>query len=453
MVFSAGLSGYTLNLQNIGSTSDNLNGGWGYNEVDGYLYAVRSGQKELWRVDGSGEFSQMPDPPNSIEKGSNAGDIMPSGTMIYRVDDNTMQLLDLSNANAAVDLGLLELNEDVRAVDFAFNAQDGRIYGVDSRSDRLFSVSANNGNASVGTETVQFFGPTTYTGTYGAVWFDDTGRFYIYDNNSNEISLVDLATGFSQVIAVSQDDEGGTNDGASCRGPSAIPFGTLSGNIYIDQNASDIKDAGEVNLGGGITVSVYDERNTPNDLTDDSFLKSVETFADGTFSIGDLSPGTSYRLEVDVNDTDLPAGSQIGTSNPIVGVAVTPYSDTPDQNFGFDPQESDLSLTKVAYAVGGNTVITTAAPGDVIDFVISINNSGPGSPSGVKVIEKLPSGYAYINDDAPATGDFYNSADGVWFVDEILPNTTETLRITARVLEGGDHLNVVAMYSCTKLTI
>lgn len=443
LVFSAGLTGYTLNLQDIGSTTDNLNGGWGYNEVDGYLYAVRSGKKELWRVDGAGEFTQMPDPPNSIEKGTNAGDIMPNGTMVYRVDNNTFQLLDVSNANASVDLGLLELSDNVGAVDFAYNAQDGRLYGVDSRTDQLFSVSANNGTASVGTETVQFFGPSTYAGTYGAVWFDDTGRFYIYDNGTNEISLVDLATGISQVIAVSQDEEGGTNDGASCRGPSAIPFGSLSGNIYIDQNASDVKDAGELNLGGGILIRVFDDRNTPNDLSDDVFLKSVETFADGTYSVGDLSPGTSYRLEVDVNDTDLPAGSQIGTSNPIVGVAVAPYSDTPEQNFGFDPQESDLSLTKVAYAVGGNTVITTAAPGDVIDFVISINNSGPGSPSGVTVIEKLPSGYVYINDDAPATGDYYDPDTGVWFVDEILPGTTETLRVTARVLEGGDHLNVV----------
>ena len=81
-----------------------------------------------------------------------------------------------------------------------------------------------------------------------------------------------------------------------------------------------MKDPGELNLGGGILIRVFDDRNTPNDLSDDVFLKSVETFADGTYSVGDLSPGTSYRLEVDVNDTDLPAGSQIGTSNPIVGV-------------------------------------------------------------------------------------------------------------------------------------
>ncbi|WP_283638578.1 DUF11 domain-containing protein [Marinovum algicola] len=443
LAFTAGLTGYTLNLQDIGSAGQNLNGGWGYSVVDGYLYAVRSGKRELWRVDGGGTFTRMPDPPGSIKKGTNAGDILENGVMVYKADNNTFQLLDISNADAAVDNGLLELDTNVNTVDFAYNAIDGNLYGIDGSTDRIFRVSANGGNASVGTEAVTLFGPATYTGTYGAVWFDDTGRFYIYDNNTNEIFLVDTTTGLRQLIAVSQDDEGGTNDGASCRGPSAIPYGSMSGNVYIDQDGSDAKDGAEINLGGGIAINVYDDRGTPNDITDDIFLKTVDTLADGTFNVGDLSPGTTYRVEVDVTDSDLPAGSQIGTSNPIVGVTVTPYGNTPDINFGFDPQESDLSLTKVAYANGGNTVITQAAPGDLIDFVISINNAGPGSPSGVTVIENLPSGFQYVSDDAPATGDYYDPANGVWFVDEILPGAIEELRITARVLATGNHVNSV----------
>lgn len=443
LVFTAGVSGYTLNLQDIGSAGQNLNGGWGYNEVDGYLYAIKSGKRDLWRVDGGGNFTQMPNPPGTIQKGNNAGDIMPDGTMIYKKDGNEFQLLDLADANNAIDEGLLVLDTSVNVADFAYNALDGFIYGLDATTDQAFRVSANGGNASVGSEAVQFFGPSIHSGTYGAIWFDDTGRMYAYDNNTNEIFLVDTVTGLRQLIAVSQDEEGGTNDGASCRGPSAIPYGAISGNVFIDQNGSDTKDGAEINLGGGIAIRIYDDAGTPNDLTDDTFLKSADTLADGTYTVGDLSPGSTYRVEVDVTDTDLPTGSQIGTSNPIVGVVVTPYGNTPDIDFGFDPQESDLSITKVAYNNGGNTVITQAAPGDLIDFVISINNAGPGSPSGVKVIEKLPSGFQYVSDDAPATGDFYDPVTGVWFVDEILPGAVEELRVTARVLETGNHVNSV----------
>ncbi len=443
LVFSTGLSGYTLNLQNVGSTTEDLYGGWGYSEVDGYLYAVREGQRELWRLDGSGTFAQLPDVPGSAEKGSNAGDILPSGVMIYKIDDDSYQLLDLANPNATVDLGTLELNLRVKAADIAYNEIDGLIYGIDADTGQVFRFSANNGNPSVGTETVTLFGPANYTGTFEAIWFDDAGRMYAYDNDNNGIYLIDTVTGVGQLLAISEDEEGGNNDGASCRGPSAIPYGSASGNVYIDQDGSDAKDGAEINLGGGISISVYDDRGTPNNLADDLFLKSVETLADGTYSVGDLSPGSTYRLEVDVNDTDLPPGAQIGTSNPVVGVAITPFGDTPDIDFGFDPQESDLSITKVAYNNGGNTVITQAAPGDLIDFVITVNNAGPGSPSGVTVIEKLPSGFQYVSDDAPATGDYYDPATGLWFVDEILPGAIETLRITVRMLSSGNHVNSV----------
>ena len=443
MVFTTGLTGYTLNLQDIGSAGTDLDGGWGYNELDGYIYGVKSGRKELWRVDGSGTFTRLPDPPSTIEKGGIAGDVLPNGVMVYLANNDEFQLLDLSDPNNTIDNGLLVLATPVDTTDFAFNPLDGNLYGIDGTTAQVFRVTANNGSASVGSEAVTFFGPSYYTSSYGAAWFDENGLFYIYDDITNEVFLVDIATGVRQRIAVSQNDEGGDNDGASCRGPSVIQFGTISGNVYIDQNASDEKDGAEINLGGGIAISVYDDAGTPNDLADDQFIKTVDTFADGTYQVSNLSPGSTYRVEVDVNDTDLPAGSQIGTSNPIVGVTVVANGDTSDQNFGFDPQLSDLSLVKVAYASGTNTVITTASPGDVIDWVITVNNSGPGSPSNVTVIEKLPSGFQYLTDDAPATGDYYDPDTGVWFVDEILPGTSETLTIRARVEETGVHVNTV----------
>ena len=70
--------------------------------------------------------------------------------------------------------------------------------------------------------------------------------------------------------------------------------------------------------------------------------------------------------------------------------------------------------------------------------IITVQNSGSGSPSGVKVIDRLPDGFEYVSDDAPATGDTYDPATGLWFVDEILAGTSETLTITARLRETGE---------------
>uniref|UniRef100_UPI003565340A DUF11 domain-containing protein n=1 Tax=Puniceibacterium confluentis TaxID=1958944 RepID=UPI003565340A len=180
-----------------------------------------------------------------------------------------------------------------------------------------------------------------------------------------------------------------------------------------------------------------------NDLGDDSLITSVDTQPDGTYAFVGLPSATTYRVEVDVNDADLPPGSQIGTSNPLVGVTVDSASFTVERNFGFDPQQSDLSITKQAFRAGSATVASTVVEGDVIDWVVTVSNAGPGSPSGVTVIEKIPSGFTYISDDAPATGDFYDPGTGVWFVDEILSGATETLTLRVRVEAGGDYTNIV----------
>ncbi|KKL77722.1 hypothetical protein LCGC14_2032050, partial [marine sediment metagenome] len=167
---------YSLNLVDLGSTNTNVYAGWGYNELDGYIYGVREGKGELWRVDGTGTFLKLPNFPNSAADGSNAGDILPNGMMVYVIDDGSWQLLDLADPNNPVDGGVLSLTQNVRADDIAANPVDGLIYGINSATGRIFRVSSNSGFA--GTVVVTEFGPAIYTGTYEAVFFDDSGRFY-----------------------------------------------------------------------------------------------------------------------------------------------------------------------------------------------------------------------------------------------------------------------------------
>ncbi|KKM19755.1 hypothetical protein LCGC14_1652410 [marine sediment metagenome] len=87
------------------------------------------------------------------------------------------------------------------------------------------------------------------------------------------------------------------------------------------------------------------------------------------------------------------------------------------------------------------TPITNISEGDTIDWIITITNVSGGSPSGVKVIDQIPSGFAYVSDDAPATGDTYDPNTGLWFVDELLSGASETLTITTTVLGSGDFTN------------
>lgn len=432
---------YTMAITDIGFAPRDLNSGWGFNEVDGYLYTMRPGREDVYRMDGSGTFTQSSDVAGSAADSQRAGDILPDGTMVYVQDNNTWQMVDLANYGSVFDLtdeGDLSLDRNVDVQDFAYNPVDGYFYGIDRNTDRPFKVDSNGGLP--GAVTVELFGPATYTDTYSSVWFDEDGHFFAYNQDTNALVLIDTVTGQSFFLATSPIDEGDGSDGASCRGPSPIRFASISGNVFGDDDASDIRDGSEVNLGGGIAISLYTDNGTA-DTADDIFLKSVDTLPDGTYSFDDLLTNQTYRIELDETDPDIGGGVLIGTSNPLLGVAVAPDETTTDQDFGFDPSGSDLSITKIAAATGTTTPITNVVVGDTIDWIITISNAGSGSPSSVKVIDRIPSGFAYVSDDAPATGDTYDPNTGLWFVDEILAGTSETLTITTTVLGEGSYTN------------
>lgn len=436
---SATASDYEITFQDVGTAPRNLNANWGYNELDGYFYTVRPGRRDLYRLDGSGNFVDLANLPNGTATGSTAGDILPNGTMVYVDDANTWQLIGLAVPTVPSDLGTLQLDQNVDTEDLAFNPVDGFIYGINQSTGRVFRVDANGGVA--GNVAVQEFGPAIYSGTFGSVWFDQDGRFYGYSNTSNNLYLIDTVSGAAALIATGSVDEGGDSDAASCRGPAPIGFGSISGNVYNDLNASDARDAGETNLGAGIRIDVFWDNETAPDLGDDVFVQGVDTLADGTYSVAELLINRSYRVQLDESDPDIGGGNLIGTSNPLLDVTVSVEATTEDQNFGFDPSGSDLSITKVA-ASGGSTVpITNVTEGSTVDWIVTVSNSGPGSPSGVKVIDLIPSGFEYVSDDSPATGDTYDPDTGLWFVDEILGGTSETLTITTTVRGSGEYTN------------
>ncbi|MGR3570242.1 DUF7507 domain-containing protein [Brevirhabdus sp.] len=435
LTFATNGSAYDMTLQELGTTGTNLNSGWGFNELDGFFYTVRPGRRELWRVDASGTFSEIGQLPNSAARGSTSGDILPNGIMVYVDEDDSWQLVDLTVPALPTDAGTLELNRKIEPEDIAYNPVDGNLYGINQASGRVFRVSANGG--APGNVAVTEFGPAIYVGTFGSVWFDADGRFYGYSNTTNSVFLIDTVTGGAQFLSRSPTDEGGDSDAASCRGPAPFPMGGISGNLYEDSDGSDTRDGTEINLAGGIRIDLYSDNGTPANVADDTFIKTVDTLPDGTYSLSDLLTILTYRVEVDEADPDLGTDRLIGTSNPRLSVPVTDNSVTTDQDFGFDPSGADLSITKLATRSGTTTARTSVAEGDVIDWIITVTNAGPGSPSGVKVIDQIPKGFTYLSDDAPAAGDSYDPATGLWFVDEILAGTSETLVITTRVNAAG----------------
>ena len=220
------VTGSSATFTDIGNGNNlKINGGWGYNEQDSLAYAVQSGSQDLYLVDGEGTFTNLGE-VNGMgnTRGSNAGDILPDGTMIFKNNRSNILLMDLMSEPYTISstFSLTGAASNASYVDFAYNPIDGMIYSIDSRTDRAFFFDPATGAST-------YFGSSNLTGTYGAAWLDEDGYFYAYDNGSNKLFLIDIGilgsgTGEATYLATSPIDEGGTNDGLSCRGPALLPL-------------------------------------------------------------------------------------------------------------------------------------------------------------------------------------------------------------------------------------
>jgi len=335
-------AGSSASFVDVGpGAGQSVNAGWGYNDQDGFIHGLRSGTAELWFIDASGTFHSNGSPaglPNG-RNGSNAGDVLPDGRMIYKTRNNRLSVIDLTSSPPSYQ-GDINLSTSLNFIDMAFNPVDGRVYLIDQGTGRLAWIDLATGQ-------VTRFGPSLPSGSYGAQWFDEDGRFYAYENNSDNLFFFDVGvdgsgSGSRVLLATSTNSVGGINDGAFCRGEPPIPLGGVSGKVYQDLDGSDTFDSGEPGL-ADIQVSLYRDGGTPGNLADDVLVGSVDTDTNGDYLFPSVLAAQTYRVEVNANDPELPPGAALGTANPLTGILVQDESVASDNNFGFDTLNITLS--------------------------------------------------------------------------------------------------------------
>ncbi|MFT6091393.1 MAG: putative repeat protein (TIGR01451 family) [Sulfitobacter sp.] len=436
--------------------------GWGYNELDGFIYGVRQSPRSLMRIDASGAVTEVADlSALSIESPDTSSDILPNGIMIYMSgsDSSRYQLLDISDPANPVALGVLTASAGATySRDMAYNPLDGLIYFFDT-SRNLHFFDPNNGvpgSTTVGLLANVPLAEGKFSMDIDSVWFDGSGYMYGFDNQSRQVFAVEVGAEGNRPASYEFIEVQGTvdnmtyqgNDGASCRAPgpfvsSVLQEGAISGTLYEDTNNSGTLDAGETGLPAGITVTLFDDNGTPADPADDTLALTVETAADGTYLFGSVNSTLTYRIEVDETDPEIPAELDLSTANPLTGVAVVTNADTSDQNFGFviAPSVADLSLTKSALSAADGLSVTQATAGEALDFVLTVTNDGPGDVTGVQVRDLMPDGFAYVSDDAVAQGDTYDTGTGIWAVEALANGASAVLTIRVTMRDSGEHTN------------
>ena len=163
---------------------------------------------------------------------------------------------------------------------------------------------------------------------------------------------------------------------------------TVTGHVWLDIDGDRVQDPDEPNL-ANVTVSVTDSAgNVQTDITD----------AFGNFS--SIVPAGTTTLNVDQNDTDIPAGSTLTTvtanpPNPTTGQPNDPQSITAVANatrtftnVGYQPPVN--SIRKVSSANG------SVLPGQTITYTVTITNNSGVTQTGITVDDPLPPGTTYV---------------------------------------------------------
>lgn len=199
------------------------------------------------------------------------------------------------------------------------------------------------------------------------------------------------------------------------------------------------------NVGSQVTFTIVVINNGPSNATNvivtDNLLSGYtyqsNTTSAGTYNnvtglwnIGNLNNGQTQTMTITalVNTN----GNYLNTAS----VSQTEYDS--------DPSNNSSSTTPVPNPISDLAIVKTvnnATPlvGSNVIFTLVVTNNGPSFGTGVSVADLLPSGYGYVT--YSATQGTYNNVTGIWTIGNLNNSQSQTLTITAKVLNSGNYVN------------
>jgi len=169
-------------------TEGNINA-TGYNPTDGYIWgSLTSPSKTLVRI--GKNFTTTTFYVDELPSGNRyIGDVSMDGVYYLKSGGTTYYKIDVhpESANYGEHIATENLSQGISIHDWAFNAVDGNLYTVEKNSNVLYRIDPTNGNIqSLG--EVPILSGLNYT--YGAVYFDVSGRFYVSANQTGTIYVI-----------------------------------------------------------------------------------------------------------------------------------------------------------------------------------------------------------------------------------------------------------------------
>ncbi|WP_300020830.1 T9SS type A sorting domain-containing protein [uncultured Maribacter sp.] len=199
-------------------TPGNVNG-VGYNATDGYLWGYLSTPSStIVRIGKDYTVNQftIPELPSGNKY---VGDISPDGIYYFKAGGSSYFKVDINPASPTYleYLGAFELSQSLGIADWAFNAADGMLYTVEGGSRKLYKIDPGTGKV-YNLGEVPILEGLSYT--FGAVYFDVDGNFYISANQTGSVYKIeqvqDVVSGNMKSNIFAFGPAASSNDGARC---------------------------------------------------------------------------------------------------------------------------------------------------------------------------------------------------------------------------------------------
>ena len=237
-VYSVDLASGSSSIVATDITPGNINAA-GYNSKDGYIWgSLSSPTQSIVKIGKNFEtttytFSELPTSNRYI------GDISLDGVYYLKGGGTGYSMIDLDpvSSNYLSFIGSGTLSQNITVHDWAFNAVDNMLYTVEKNSNILYRINITTNNVeSIG--EVPILSGNSYT--YGAVYFDLAGNFYVSANQTGTVYIINNVANLNSGDAMSSNifafgPSSSSNDGARC------PIAP----VPVEDCSNDIDDDGD----------------------------------------------------------------------------------------------------------------------------------------------------------------------------------------------------------------
>ncbi len=236
----------------------------GYNPKDGYMWgSLKGSDGKIVRI--GDDFTVNTYTISALPQANRyIGDINNDGIYYARTGTYSYHKIDLDPAspNYLTSIGVGTLSENLSIHDWAFNANDNQLYTVEKGSNKLYRINPDTGNAE-DLGKVPILGSNNYT--FGAVYFDVDGNFYISSNSTGTIYIINDVHLINNGDPISSNlfafgPSSSKNDGARCS-TAAVPEEICDNGI--DDDGDGLIDCDDPACSGQISCPILIIDPTP----------------------------------------------------------------------------------------------------------------------------------------------------------------------------------------------